>query len=114
MCNHDGDCAAEQKCCKVGCGVRCETPLNDAAAVAVNSFQTSVGNAISTQFDRKLGDCPLVAPVPGRVCASECQSDQDCPNMRKCCSNGCGTQCTYPAVATGKKISRKQLFGYKI
>ncbi len=28
------------------------------------------------------------------VCADICSHDGDCPNDEKCCSNGCGHQCT--------------------
>ncbi len=28
------------------------------------------------------------------MCAEMCSHDSDCPNDEKCCSNGCGHQCT--------------------
>uniref|UniRef100_A0A3Q3EB13 WAP four-disulfide core domain 2 n=1 Tax=Hippocampus comes TaxID=109280 RepID=A0A3Q3EB13_HIPCM len=29
-------------------------------------------------------------------CAEFCYDDSDCPNEEKCCSNGCGHECTVP------------------
>ena len=37
--------------------------------------------------------CPPPFPGPG-VCAELCSSDDDCELDEKCCSNGCGHQCT--------------------
>ncbi len=43
----------------------------------------------------KPGVCPkkLGVAVSG-VCHEMCSHDGDCPNDEKCCSNGCGHQCT--------------------
>ncbi len=30
------------------------------------------------------------------MCAEFCVNDSDCPNNEKCCSNGCGHECTAP------------------
>ena len=37
--------------------------------------------------------CPPPFPRPG-VCAELCSSDDDCELDERCCSNGCGHQCT--------------------
>jgi hypothetical protein len=40
--------------------------------------------------------CPSASPPGSRVgvCAELCSSDDDCALDEKCCSNGCGHQCT--------------------
>ncbi|XP_058616685.1 WAP four-disulfide core domain protein 18-like isoform X2 [Onychostoma macrolepis] len=46
----------------------------------------------------KPGVCPgnkLKEAVAG-VCAEMCSNDSECPNDKKCCSNGCGHQCMTP------------------
>ncbi len=43
----------------------------------------------------KPGVCPSKTLIIG-VCAEMCSHDSDCPNDEKCCSNGCGRQCTAP------------------
>lgn len=54
---------------------------------------------------RKPGQCPFLVP-PGTEgsssasCEYECRSDQHCAGARRCCSNGCGTQCVEPQLKT--------------
>ncbi|CAM5097854.1 unnamed protein product [Natator depressus] len=38
------------------------------------------------------GSCPK--PLGAGLCAELCASDGSCPEGEKCCSNGCGHQCT--------------------
>ncbi|XP_017082858.2 uncharacterized protein LOC108115792 [Drosophila eugracilis] len=54
---------------------------------------------------RKPGQCPyLVPPGPDNLdantCAYECRTDAHCEGARRCCSNGCGTQCVDPQLKT--------------
>ncbi|XP_030369392.1 uncharacterized protein LOC115620335 [Scaptodrosophila lebanonensis] len=54
---------------------------------------------------RKPGQCPyLVPPGPDNLdantCAYECRTDTHCEGARRCCSNGCGTQCVEPQLKT--------------
>lgn len=55
---------------------------------------------------RKPGQCPyLVPPGPtdnldANICAYECRTDAHCEGTRRCCSNGCGTQCVEPQLKT--------------
>uniref|UniRef100_A0A1I8PSF0 Thyroglobulin type-1 domain-containing protein n=1 Tax=Stomoxys calcitrans TaxID=35570 RepID=A0A1I8PSF0_STOCA len=54
---------------------------------------------------RKPGQCPyLVPPGPDNVdtnaCAYECRTDSHCEGAKRCCSNGCGTQCVLPQMKT--------------
>lgn len=54
---------------------------------------------------KKPGQCPFLVP-PGTdgstidVCEYECRSDAHCENTKRCCSNGCGTQCVEPQLKT--------------
>ncbi|KHJ78655.1 WAP-type 'four-disulfide core, partial [Oesophagostomum dentatum] len=52
----------------------------------------------------------LVADCPSSVdkslieritnCSSICESDEECPGMKRCCRVGCSTQCLYPVRTT--------------
>uniref|UniRef100_A0A8C2KDW8 WAP domain-containing protein n=1 Tax=Cyprinus carpio TaxID=7962 RepID=A0A8C2KDW8_CYPCA len=42
----------------------------------------------------KPGECP--PQTSGSSCTVSCNSDSNCPNNEKCCSNGCGRYCTAP------------------
>ncbi|XP_059916007.1 whey acidic protein-like [Gadus macrocephalus] len=45
---------------------------------------------------QKKGLCP---PRQGfGLCAEFCSGDYNCPNDQRCCSNGCGHQCTDPYI----------------
>lgn len=54
---------------------------------------------------KKPGQCPFLVP-PGTdgsdidSCQYECRSDSHCDTNKKCCSNGCGTQCIEPQLKT--------------
>uniref|UniRef100_A0A671SH17 WAP domain-containing protein n=1 Tax=Sinocyclocheilus anshuiensis TaxID=1608454 RepID=A0A671SH17_9TELE len=41
----------------------------------------------------KPGECPPQSSGR-RSCTRSCRSDSNCPNNKKCCSNGCGRYCT--------------------
>ncbi|XP_048258469.1 prestalk protein-like isoform X2 [Haliotis rufescens] len=43
----------------------------------------------------KPGTCP---PAGVGICITECETDFDCDDNRKCCSNGCGSVCTIPSA----------------
>ena len=38
--------------------------------------------------------CPVLAPGTIGICSELCTNDGDCTRGQKCCSNGCGHQCT--------------------
>ncbi|XP_050961048.1 perlwapin isoform X6 [Labeo rohita] len=77
-CSHDDDCPNNQKCCSNGCGHECMAPYK--------------------AEPEKPGACPTINFEKAKlgVCAEMCSHDGDCPNDRKCCSNGCGHQCMAP------------------
>uniref|UniRef100_A0A672MF30 WAP domain-containing protein n=1 Tax=Sinocyclocheilus grahami TaxID=75366 RepID=A0A672MF30_SINGR len=43
----------------------------------------------------KPGECPPQS-FGIKSCNTSCNSDSNCPNNKKCCSNGCGHYCTAP------------------
>ncbi|EDM05495.1 extracellular peptidase inhibitor [Rattus norvegicus] len=44
----------------------------------------------------KPGKCPKNPPRSIGTCVELCSGDQSCPNIQKCCSNGCGHVCKSP------------------
>ena len=38
--------------------------------------------------------CPPVRPGMVGSCAERCSGDDECDDGEKCCSNGCGHECT--------------------
>uniref|UniRef100_A0A182NCM9 Thyroglobulin type-1 domain-containing protein n=1 Tax=Anopheles dirus TaxID=7168 RepID=A0A182NCM9_9DIPT len=56
-------------------------------------------------FPKKPGQCPFLVP-PGAEnsesdsCEYECRTDAHCDGSKRCCSNGCGTQCVEPQLKT--------------
>ncbi|KAF5293262.1 hypothetical protein FQR65_LT11002 [Abscondita terminalis] len=49
---------------------------------------------------KKIGQCPYLVPAVSTSCDFECSSDLTCNGTQRCCSNGCGTQCTEPLLQT--------------
>lgn len=57
---------------------------------------------------KKAGHCPL-PPMDGPgTCQVECASEEDCPGLSKCCSNGCGQVCLAETFLSG------EVCGYQI
>ncbi|TNN87733.1 WAP four-disulfide core domain protein 18 [Liparis tanakae] len=44
--------------------------------------------------NEKPGECPISSGIG--MCQKFCELDTCCPNVQKCCSNGCGRQCMKP------------------
>lgn len=82
-CSSDLECPGSEKCCRGACGSSCKAPVNGPT---------------------KPGTCPvvtrsLVDTYFSPVCTSECASDSDCPDINKCCADGCNSVCLRPADA---------------
>ncbi|XP_028266464.1 WAP four-disulfide core domain protein 3 isoform X2 [Parambassis ranga] len=62
---------------------------------ALVHFDTVFSAEAVSKTTAKPGVCPRRTRGFG-VCAEYCSNDSDCPSDEKCCSNGCGHQCTKP------------------
>ncbi|XP_008316926.1 WAP four-disulfide core domain protein 3 [Cynoglossus semilaevis] len=72
------------------------------ALCAYLHFDTASADEADGCSTAKPGRCPRRKWGAG-LCAEFCQTDSDCPNEQKCCSNGCGHQCMEPnAVKHGR------------
>ncbi|XP_052103595.1 probable spore coat protein DDB_G0283555 [Mytilus californianus] len=49
----------------------------------------------------KPGSCPKPKPGTAGICLQRCNGDFDCRGNKKCCSNGCGNECSDPEVIVG-------------
>lgn len=91
------DCECRDPCSNVECGMgqECRT-------VEV-SCDGDYCPPVPACLPRKPGQCPFLIP-PGidgsDSCDYECRSDSHCDGSRRCCSNGCGTQCVEPELKT--------------
>ncbi|CAG0879216.1 unnamed protein product [Darwinula stevensoni] len=91
-CVKDEDCpGAESLCCMDPCGIH----------ICTSSSAQELGV--------KPGQCPYLVPPASGSCEYECTTDQDCPDVSKCCSDGCGTQCLPPLIMTACQHQRAVL-----
>ncbi|XP_062248445.1 WAP four-disulfide core domain protein 3 [Platichthys flesus] len=70
-------------------------------------FDTAFAKGAKVKTTAKPGMCPQRKWGVG-LCAEFCSSDSDCPNNEKCCSNGCGHQCTAPFTVKRGRCARPQ------
>lgn len=61
---------------------------------------------LSPGLPKKIGQCPYLIPATSVSCEFECNSDLACNGSKKCCSNGCGTQCLEPLMFTSCQHQR--------
>lgn len=98
----------ETKCptceCRDPCdGVSC--PDSQECRLVEVSCEGEYCPAVPACLPRKPGQCPFLVP-PGTEgssidsCEYECRSDSHCEGQKRCCSNGCGTQCVQPQLKT--------------
>ncbi|XP_059915916.1 WAP four-disulfide core domain protein 18-like isoform X3 [Gadus macrocephalus] len=73
-------------------------------------FSTEFSFATETKENvtGKPGVCPPRHWGVG-MCAEFCSEDNDCPHHEKCCSNGCGHQCTAPYTVKPGRCLAPQL-----
>ncbi|XP_017874547.1 PREDICTED: uncharacterized protein LOC108621630 [Drosophila arizonae] len=93
-------CQCRDPCENVDCG-----PSKECRIVDV-SCEGEYCPPVPACLPRKPGQCPYLVP-PGptdnldtNVCSYECRTDAHCEGTRRCCSNGCGTQCVEPQLKT--------------
>lgn len=93
-------CQCRDPCEGVSCGEGKECRIVDV------SCEGEYCPPVPACLPRKPGQCPyLVPPGPtdnldANICAYECRTDAHCEGTRRCCSNGCGTQCVEPQLKT--------------
>ncbi|XP_060554606.1 kielin/chordin-like protein isoform X3 [Ruditapes philippinarum] len=115
-CTTDLSCPREQKCCSNGCGTVCMDPVYGGGSCLhngvvykdgetfkddCNSCTCDGGNAVCTKMTcskDKPGVCPALNNNTAGICVNECNNDERCPGIQKCCSNGCGQVCMRPDV----------------
>ncbi|XP_068927965.1 supwaprin-a-like isoform X2 [Petaurus breviceps papuanus] len=69
-------------------------------------FFLGLAPAIGQNHTEKVGVCPGV--LESKDCPVECRTDEDCPDVHKCCTAGCTSVCTIPN-APGQIQERKLL-----
>ncbi|XP_046326837.2 mucin-17-like [Haliotis rufescens] len=79
MCQDDGGCPGDQKCCSNGCGTQCM-------------------DRMPLMSDTKPGNCPMMPPTINGPCSSMCMGDFMCGGMMKCCPSSCGQTCINPQM----------------
>jgi len=126
------------KCCGNGCGYVCQEPVFSTSPCTPGScgvnYYTPVlcpnGTTTGPYCERNsLGQCkwtfhpcpPVAPPRTGQCpvtsggdfgsCEEQCQSDSDCEQPLKCCSNGCGNTCQQPVPECATGGYRGQICG---
>lgn len=94
-CSSDSDCAREgKKCCSNGCGKQCMLPV----------LNNRPGSTNAGGFETKAGSCPINASPdlsrPSSV-RDECNSDNTCIGVQKCCFTSSGYRCMHPVGDVG-------------
>ncbi|XP_078468569.1 WAP four-disulfide core domain protein 8-like [Lampetra planeri] len=79
-CKQDWQCPGKQKCCNVGCKLKCSKPVKNK-------------HGFCPYVDTRLIKCAF------RPDLNKCQQDWQCPGKEKCCSSGCAMICTQPVKA---------------
>ncbi|XP_062534773.1 uncharacterized protein LOC134203947 [Armigeres subalbatus] len=92
-------CECRDPCDSVGC------PEGQECRSVEVSCEGEYCPPVPACFPKKPGQCPFLVP-PGSEnsesdsCEYECRTDAHCDGSKRCCSNGCGTQCVEPQLKT--------------
>ncbi|XP_055955489.1 balbiani ring protein 3 isoform X2 [Patella vulgata] len=81
-CKNDSQCGGSRKCCQFPCGKRCRRPLRRT----------------------KRGQCPpkpTPTPIYCLIYQNDCETDDNCPDSKKCCATPCGIGCVSPNFYRG-------------
>ncbi|XP_078506258.1 uncharacterized protein LOC144764006 isoform X2 [Lissotriton helveticus] len=81
-CGYDWNCAADEKCCTLGCQRNCVKALKE-----------------------KMGDCTKVTNVTENIdICNKCNNDKDCPGNERCCAGPKGRECHLPSNFVGLPV----------
>lgn len=107
-CDYGFSLDPETRCPRCQCRDPCdnvECPDNQECRTVDVSCEGEYCPPVPACLQRKPGQCPFLIP-PGNeesdldACDYECRSDTHCEGSKRCCSNGCGTQCVEPQLKT--------------
>lgn len=107
-CDYGFSLDQETRCPRCQCRDPCdnvECPDNHECRTVDVSCDGEYCPPVPACLPRKPGQCPFLIP-PGNeesdsdACDYECRSDSHCDGSKRCCSNGCGTQCIEPQLRT--------------
>lgn len=107
-CDYGFSLDPETRCPRCQCRDPCddvECPENQECRTVDVSCDGEYCPPVPACLQRKPGQCPFLIP-PGNeesdmdACDYECRSDSHCEGSKRCCSNGCGTQCVEPQLKT--------------
>nr|XP_022902311.1 balbiani ring protein 3 [Onthophagus taurus] len=87
-------CQCRDPCSSVNCGE------NEQCQLVEVSCKDHYCAPVPACLPKKVGQCPYIVPATSSSCEFECSSDLACNGTMRCCSNGCGTQCTEPLLLT--------------
>lgn len=92
-------CQCRDPCDGIACGEGKECRIVDV------SCDEEYCPPVPACLPRKPGQCPFLVPpgsdnLDANTCAYECRTDSHCDGAKRCCSNGCGTQCVEPQMKT--------------
>ncbi len=72
--------------------------IGDTYSIAIIKFCVVVVAFVAVAAAKEPKHCPRVTQSQAGICVSECTSDSDCFDDKKCCGNGCGMVCQYPVI----------------
>jgi hypothetical protein len=107
-CDYGFFLSAETQCPTCECRDPCDNvscPENQECRTVEVSCEGEYCPPVPACLPRKPGQCPFLVP-PGtdgsdlNLCEYECRSDTHCEGNKRCCTNGCGTQCVEPQFKT--------------
>ncbi|XP_041275151.1 WAP four-disulfide core domain protein 3 [Onychostruthus taczanowskii] len=95
LCDTDGDCTGDDKCCTTGCGHICKPPTKGKPSAPCGDKTTTCRQGTWP------GLCPPAAEGDQAAkCLLLCLQDRDCPLGQKCCLQGCSRVCVHPLWGT--------------
>lgn len=108
-CEYGFELDEETRCPKCQCKDPCSAvscAKNEQCQLVEVSCKDYYCPPVPACLPRKTGQCPYLVPASSTSCDFECNSDLACNGTTRCCSNGCGTQCTEPLHLTACQHQR--------